>query len=304
MAVDTALERPTWLVPAALGVVYVGWGSTYIAIRVMVETIPPFLGAGVRFVVAGAILLAYLGARRGLGALRITRAQLGGVAVVGTLLLAGGNGLVTLGEQHVTAGLAALLVASVPLWIVVLGAFVGERPPARALAGVLLGFAGVAVLLLPSDPPGHPSTIGLATLVLAALMWAAGSISSGRLPQPADAFVATAWELVLGGGVLLALAVVTGELGSFDPGAMTGRSLLGWAFLVGPGSLLAFSAYVWLLRNAPLNLVATYAFVNPVVAVALGGLLLGEPITGFVVAGAGIIVAAVALVVSRTATTA
>jgi drug/metabolite transporter (DMT)-like permease len=288
------------LVPLALAVVYVGWGTTYLGIRVMVETIPPFLGAGARYVVAGALMLGWLALRRGgLAAVRVSWAQLGGLLVIGSLLLSGGNGLVTLGEEHVPAGLAALVVASVPLWIVVLRATLGERQPAGAMIGVLIGFAGVALLLLPGERPDEATTAGLLVIVAAAVSWATGSVASGRLPAPRDAFVATGWQMLLGGLVLLVLALASGELRGFDPGAVTVRSLAGWAFLVGPGSLLAFSAYVWLLRNAPLGLVATYAFVNPVVAVALAGVLLDEAVTATMVAAAAVIVASVALVISR-----
>lgn len=292
--------RPTrWMVPAALAVVYVGWGATYLGIRVMVETIPPFLGAGARYVLAGALLLGWMAVRRGPAVVRADRRQLGALLLVGALLLAGGNGLVTAGERHVPAGLSALLVGSVPLWIVVLRALLGEPPPRGAVAGVLVGFCGVAVLLLPGDRPGHATMAGLLTVLVAALLWAVGSVTGRRVHGLPDAFAATGWQMLLGGMVLLAIAVASGELHGFDPGAVTLRSLAGWAFLVGPGSLLAFSAYVWLLRNAPLGLVATYAFVNPVVAVVLGALILGEPIDATIVAGAAIVVASVALVIRR-----
>lgn len=291
------------LVPLALAVVYVGWGATYLGIRVMVETIPPFLGAGSRYLLAGSLLLGYLSLRRGgRAAIRVTRGQLGTLLVVGTLLLAGGNGLVTFAEEDVPAGLAALVVASVPLWIVVLRTLLGERPPAAAIGAVLVGFAGVALLLAPGEQPGDATTGGLLIIVAAAVSWASGSVAGGRLPGPADAFVATGWQMLLGGSVLVALSLGSGELGGFDPGAISGRSLAGWAFLVGPGSLLAFSAYVWLLRSAPLGLVATYAFVNPIVAVGLGALLLGETITASMAVGAAVIVGSVALVIARETT--
>lgn len=289
------------LVPLALAVVYVGWGATYIGIRVMVETIPPFVGAGTRYLAAGALLLGFLALRRDAGprALRMAPRELGAVAVVGTLLLAGGNGLVTVGEQNVPAGLAALVVASVPLIIVVLRLGLRERPSAAATAGVVVGFAGVALLLLPGDRPGEATTAGLLVIVAASVSWATGSIAGGRLAMPADAFASTGWQMLIGGAVLMVLGAVSGELADFDAGAVSLRSLAGWAFLVGPGSLLAFSAYVWLLRNAPIGLVATYAFVNPVVAVALGALLLHESLTTTMAIGAAIVVGSVALVIVR-----
>lgn len=290
------------LVPLALAVVYVGWGATYLGIRVMVETIPPFLGAGARYLAAGALLLAWLAVRRGgVRTLQVPPRQLAAVAVVGTLLLAGGNGGVTFGEQDVPAGLAALVVASVPLWIVLLRATLRERPSAAAIGAVAVGFAGVALLLLPGDRPAEATTVGLLVIVAASLSWAIGSIAGGRLAMPRDAFVSTGWQMLAGGVVLVALAAATGELSGFEPGAVTLASLAGWAFLVGPGSLLAFSAYVWLLRNAPIGLVATYAFVNPVVAVALGALLLDESVTATMALGAAIVVGSVALVIRQEA---
>lgn len=307
MAIDAAAPappvRPTiapaWLVWTALAVVYVGWGSTYVAIRVLVESVPPLLGAGARFTVAGALLLAWVAARNGAAAIRVRPVELAAAGLVGALLLAGGNGLVTLGEQHVPAGLAALLIASVPLWLVLFRAATGDRPPALALLGVAIGFAGVAVLLLPSGRPGDVTVAGLVTILAAAVFWATGSFVSGRLPVPRLTLLATALEMLCGGAILVVAGLVTGEAAKTHVASVPADAVWAFAFLVLGGSLVTFSAYVWLLKNAPIGRVATYAFVNPVVAVALGAVLLGEHLTITVVAGALVIVASVALVVRQ-----
>lgn len=287
------------LVWVALLIVYVVWGSTYIGIRVTVESIPPFLSAGVRFVAAGALMLAFLTVRRGWAAVRPTPRQLAAAVLVGALLLVGGNGLLVYAEQTVPAGLAALIIALVPLWIVLLRAAGGDRPPLATYAGVALGVVGVAVLALPGERPGDASTLGLVLCVLASLSWAVGSSISGRAGLPSDPFVGSAYEMLAGGAMLTAIGLASGEGGDLDLGAVSLRSAAGLAYLVVFGSLVAFSAYVWLLQNAPISRVSTYAYVNPAVAIALGALLLDEAITASIIAGGALIVGAVALVVSR-----
>lgn len=290
-----------WVPWTALGIVYVGWGSTYVAIRVLVEHVPPMLAAGARFAVAGLVLLAWVAARNGAQAVRVRPVELGAAALVGILLLAGGNGLVSVGERNVPAGLAALVVASVPLWLVVLRAGTGDPPPRAALAGVAIGFCGVAVLLLPGGRPGHATVAGLATILAASVFWAFGSFASGRLPMPRATLLAAALEMLCGGVVLLAGGLLAGEGSDLRLGSLPGNAVWAFAFLVVGGSLVTFSAYVWLLQHAPIGRVATYAFVNPVVAVVLGAVLLGEHLTVTVVAGALVIVGSVALVVRREA---
>ncbi|HEX5740857.1 MAG TPA: EamA family transporter [Pilimelia sp.] len=283
----------------ALGTVYLVWGSTYLAIRVTVNGLPPFLSAGLRFTCAAAVLAVVLGIRRP-GALRVTPRQAAAAALVGLLLLCGGNGLVVLAETArvgVPSGVAALLVAVVPLLVVVLRAGTGDRPPAATLAGVLVGFGGLVLLVLPGR--GVAAPLGGALLVVAAAAsWSVGSFLSGRLPLPAYPFAATVYEMAAGGLALLTLAAGTGELSGFDPSAVPARAWAGLAYLLVAGSLVAFTAYVWLLHHAPLTLVSTYAYVNPVVAVALGALLLAEPVGPRMLIGGGIVVAGVALVVS------
>lgn len=281
---------------AALGIVYVFWGSTYLAIRYVVETVPPLFSAGLRFLAAGLILLVAIVALRGLAPLRFTRGQGLTASVSGVLLLFGGNGLVCIAEQRVDSGLAALLIACVPLWIAALRMGLGDRPGWANAGGVLLGFAGVAIIFLPGG--GHGDLGYVALLVLAALSWAIGSLLVTRRPVPADPLVLTTVEMLAGGVVLMLAAAVRGELSGFSFGAVSGASWLGLAWLVVFGSLVAFTAYVWLLGHAPVSVVSTYAYVNPAVAVLLGVLVADERLTGSVLLGGAVILAAVVVVVT------
>jgi drug/metabolite transporter (DMT)-like permease len=280
----------------ALGIVYVVWGSTYLAIRYAIEGFPPLLSAALRFLAAGLLMLGYLAVRRP-AALRATRSQLATAAVSGILLLAGGNGLVTVAEQRVDSGLVALLIACVPLWIVILRALLRDRPGAATAVGVLIGLAGVALIFL----PGGSGTVdvGYAALaVLAALSWAVGSLLVTRLPVPADPLTLTMVQMLAGGVFLLVAATARGELSRFAPADAPGSAWFALSYLVVFGSLVAFTAYIWLLGNAPVSLVATYAYVNPAVAVLLGALIAGERLTGVELAGGLVVLAAVALVVT------
>ncbi|SDY18070.1 Threonine/homoserine efflux transporter RhtA [Micromonospora pattaloongensis] len=289
-----------WL---ALAIVYVVWGSTYLGIRIAVETMPPFLSAAARFATAALVLAVILRLRRGRSALRVTPRQLGSAALVGVLLLAGGNGLVVLAESGppgvaVPSGIAALLVATVPLLVVLLRLATADRPRIATVAGVAVGFAGLIVLILPGGEAGVVPIAGALTVVAAAASWSIGSFASGRLPMPDDPFVATVYEMLAGAAAIALLAVARGEQRGFDLGAVSTRSWLALLYLMVAGSLVAFTAYVWLLHHAPISLVSTYAYVNPAVAVALGALLLAEPVSVPVLVGGGIIVVGVALVVS------
>ncbi|MDG4806868.1 EamA family transporter [Micromonospora sp. WMMD1120] len=291
------------LIWTALIVVYVLWGSTYLAIRIAVETLPPLLSAVLRFAVAGLLLAVVLRLRRGPGALRVDRWQLGSAALVGVLLLAGGNGLVVLAESGppgtaVPSGIAALLVATVPLLVVLLRSITGDRPPVWTLVGVTVGFAGLVLLVLPAGDSAAVPLLGALTVVAASTCWSIGSFLSGRIRMPVDPFVATVYEMMAGALALAVVAAGRGELGDFHPAAVSTRSWLALAYLMVAGSLVAFTAYIWLLHNAPISLVSTYAYVNPVVAVALGALLVAEPITPQVLLGGAVIVAGVAVVVT------
>ena len=280
----------------ALWIVYIVWGSTYQAIRIMVETMPPLLGAGVRFTVAGAVVVVVLAARRGLAAVRPSRAQLLSALFVG-LLLPGANAVVTVAEQEVPSSIAALLIGSVPLWVILLRAASGDRVSRRSVAAVLVGFAGVALLVRPGEQSGDATVVGLLACVGAAVMWASGSFASPRLSLPGDPLLSTGWQMLLGGGVIVLAGLAAGEAGDVEPSAFSTRSLLALAYLIVFGSWVAYTAYAWLLQNAPLSKVATYAYVNPVVAIVLGWLVLDELVTGVMLVGAAVIVASVALVV-------
>ncbi|MBP2708485.1 EamA family transporter [Microbispora sp. RL4-1S] len=278
----------------ALATVYVVWGSTYLGIKVAVETLPPLIGAGLRFVAAAALLGVILLLRRGTEPFRVTAREFGGAALVGLLMLAGGNGFVGVAEEQISSGLAALLVASVPLWLVVFRTVVRDRPRAATLAGVLVGFVGVAGLTLRGGVSGQAG--GIATLLAASVSWTLGSFLSPRIPMPRNPFAASTIEMAVGGVGLLLLGDVTGE--HLRLAAVSGRSWTALAYLILVGSLIGFTSYVWLLGHAPISLVSTYAYVNPIVAVVLGMIVLSEPLTGSMLAGGALIVAGVALVVS------
>jgi drug/metabolite transporter (DMT)-like permease len=275
--------------------VYVVWGSTYLAIRVMVETMPPLLGAGFRFLFAGAVIYAWIYLRGGRPRLRITRRQLLAALVIGALFFPGGNGMVTLAEKEAPSGLAALIIAAIPLWVIVLRLVWRERVPRVTLIGVAAGFAGVGILVSPGAHPEGIALWSLLTLVAASAAWALGSFLSRHMPLPGDVLLTIAAEQVLGGLLLIAIGFAAGE--SLDADAWSGRSIGGFVYLVTAGSLLAFTAYGWLLKNAPISTVATYAFVNPVVAVLLGWSILSEQLTIWMLVAAVAIVASVALVV-------
>jgi len=284
---------PAWKVWTGLWIVYLVWGSTYLAIRVMVETVPPLLGAGVRFTVAGAVMLAVLAASR---SVRPTRAQLLSALFVG-ILLPGANAVVTVAEQEVPSGVAALLIASIPLWVLLMRRAAGEPVSRAGIAAVLVGFAGVALLLRPGEQSGEATVLGLGACVFAAVMWASGSFASPRIRLPGDPLVSTGWQMLLGGSVIVAAGLAAGEAGDVDPEAFSVRSVVALAYLIVFGSWLAFTAYAWLLQNAPISKVSTYAYVNPVVAIVLGFVILDEVITPVTLVGAAIIVLSVALVV-------
>ena len=274
----------------SLSTVYVIWGSTYLGIELAGETIPPLFAVGTRFVAAGLLMAALTAWRRGPRVLRVRRAELAGCVLIGALL-PGANAVLFVAERHVPTGLSALIIGSVPLWIVLLRAVTGDRPPAAALAGVLVGFGGLALLVHPKS--GAPLW-ALLLVVCSAVMWATGSFLSGRVSMPDDAFAATSYEMLAGGAILLPIGLATTNPDFAD---FSGRSIFGWVYLVTFGSLVGYTAYVWLLDNAPLGTVATYAYVNPVVAIALGAAVLHEALTWTIVAGAVLVLACVALVV-------
>jgi len=286
-----------WRLWLALATVYVVWGSTYLAVRVMVRTIPPLLGSGVRFLVAGAVLYPFLVARRGRAGVRVTGREAGASALVGILFLAGGTGLVTVAERDVPSGLAAVLVAAMPLGVVVARHLAGEPVPRATSVGVVAGLAGVAVLLLPGNPAPEAGWFGLVLILVADASMAVASFASSRLPVPGDTLVATALELLAAGFVLCGAGLLTGEAADLGLERFSAESLASLVYLIVAGSLVAYTAYVWLLANAPVSKATTHTHVNPVVAVALGWLLLHERVTLATLAGAALVVGSVAAVV-------
>jgi drug/metabolite transporter (DMT)-like permease len=294
-----ARGAPIWL---GMLVLYLVWGSTYLGIAIAVDSIPPFLMASVRFLMAGIILLAWSVAREGRSFVVPTRREWRDSAIVGALLLGGGMGMVAFGEQTIPSGIAALLIAMMPVWVAILGGiFLGERLPRLAVVGIVVGFAGVAILVGPSAVGGAGALdpLGLAACLLSPIAWATGSLfASHRAVLPRRPLVATGLQMLLGGLVLGTMATVSGEVASFDAAAVTRDSVVALAYLTVVGSLLAFTVYGWMLRVAPLPLVSTYAYVNPVVAVILGWLVVGEAIDPRTVVAGAVIIFAVALIVT------
>lgn len=288
-----------WALILAFAAVYIIWGSTYLAIRVAVESLPPFLMAGSRFLVAGAVLFAWA---RWRGAPAPTRGNWRGAVVVGGLLLLGGNGLVTWAEQWVDSGMAALVVATMPLWMALFASLGlnGRRPPRLALVGLALGFVGVGLLVAPFGQPaaGSIDLRPVLVLLLAPVCWAAGSVYTPHAGLPRGPQMATAVEMLAGGALLALVGVATGELGRLNLAAVTPEAWLAWAYLIVFGSIVAFSAFVWLLGATTPARVATYAYVNPVVAVILGWAILGEDITQRLLIAAPLIVLGVMLTVT------
>lgn len=283
-----------------MAILYVVWGSTYLAIKIAIKTLPPFLMASARFLVAGAVLFAItLRSSRREGT-RLGLRQWRASAIVGTALLFGGNGGVVWAEGRIDSGVAALVIATVPLWMAIVDRIVtGERLPRASVAGLVLGFAGLALLV--GRPGGQIDPLGVAVVLGASLSWAAGSVYARRAPLPSQPLLAAGMEMLCGGAVLLLVGLVGGEVSNVHLDAISLSSAMALLYLIVVGSLVAFSAYAWLLSHAKLSLISTYAYVNPVVAVFLGWAILSERITGRTILASAVIVAAVALIVaSRT----
>jgi drug/metabolite transporter (DMT)-like permease len=283
---------------AAFAIVYLIWGSTFLAILFAIETLPPFLMASARFIVAGTLLYAW--ARFVRGAVPANGAQWRAAAAVGVLLLAGGNGLLVWSEQRIPSGVAALLVGTVPCFMAVIDWLRphGTRPAGLVVAGLLLGLLGLFWLVGPDAllGGGRVDLIGAAAVVLGSLSWAAGSIYSRHVPTPSSPFLSTAMQMLAGGAVLFFVSIVLGEPWAFDLADVSLRSALGLLYLIVLGSIVAFSAYIWLLRVSTPSRVSTYAYVNPVVAVFLGWALAGEALTARMLVAATVIVSGVALI--------
>jgi drug/metabolite transporter (DMT)-like permease len=297
---DRARPASAVLVWTAILILYVVWGSTYLGIRVAVVTIPPFVMGAVRFGIAGLVVLAAVAiARRG-AFVRPTGRELRDCAFIGTCFMFGGMGLVSWGEQTVPSGITGVLIAMMPVWVAVYGrVFFRERLPALAIVGIVIGMVGVVVLVGQGVAvEGSLDPAGIAALVLSPMIWAAGStFAAKRARLPSDPFLATGLEMLSGSVVLAVAAVLSGELASFRPADVSANAVLATAYLTVVGSLVAFTAFVWVIRHAPLPLVTTYAFVNPVIAVFLGWLLLHEAVGPVQLIAGAIIVAGVALII-------
>ncbi len=286
------MKTKIWLALLAL---YIVWGSTYLGIKVAIETIPPFFHASVRFLISGIILVVW---QRSIGQAMPTRKQWGSAAIIGTLLLLGGNGLVSWAEQFIPSGIAALIIGSMPMFLVVAEALrpKGVKPTWRAIIGLLIGFAGIFILVGPAEISGSSTKLnpfGVIALLGACVTWASGSIYSKTADLPKSSLMNTGAQMLMGSASLLIVSVLTGELQGWDITAVSSRSLHGLAYLTLIGSLVGFASYGWLLQNAPISLVATYAYVNPIVAVFLGNWIGDEPLEPRIWIAAAIIIGSV-----------
>lgn len=286
-----------WKLWTALSVVYLVWGSTYLAIKVSVRTLPPLLSAGLRFVAAGLVLAVVLAALR--RTLRVPWREAAAAGGLGVVLLACGIGVVTLAETRIDSSVAAMIAGSVPLQIVVLRTLARERVATATRTAALTGLVGLALIVVPGGMDDGSTAVGLALMLGASVAWSTGSFASRRLSLPADPFVSTSLQMLAGGVVLVAAALAAGEWREVDRAALAPGPAAAWLYLVVAGSVVGFSAYAWLLRNAPISQVVTHQYVNPLVAIALGAALLGERLDSTTLAGAAVVVAAVFATVRR-----
>jgi drug/metabolite transporter (DMT)-like permease len=290
----------SWKLRTALWTVYLVWGSTYVAIKISVQTLPAFFSAGSRFLLAGALLalILVLTGR----SIRVTRRELLSSALLGLALLTLGVGVVTLAETRIDSSTAAMIVGSVPLQVIVLRTLARERVSLATRLSVLVGLAGVALVVVPGGE-GSSSAVGLALMLGATVSWSLGSFFGNRLPQPQDGFVAATWQMLSAGALLLVLGAARGELGSVEPAGFSFESVAAWLYLALFGTLVGFTAYAWLLRNAPISKVVTHQYVNPLVAIVLGAALLDEQLTVATAFGAALIVGSVFVAVRQESAT-
>ena len=279
----------------ALWTVYILWGSTYLGIELAGETIPPVFAAGLRFTTVGVVLSSWMLIRHGTASFRIGWVRVGSTVLCG-LLLIGANATLFVAERRVPIGLASLIFASVPLWLVVLRSASGDRPARASLMGTAVGFIGVALLLRPG---GEATVTGVLLVVAAALSWAVGTFLSSRLSMPDDALTTAGIQGLAGGLLLIPIGIALSDADSLSPADWSTRSLLGLLYLIVFGSIFGYTAYVWLVANVPLGTVATYAYVNPLVAIILGVVFLHEVVTWQIAVGAAVILSSVAVVIRR-----
>ena len=290
MVVVTRMAAPARHVWIALAVVYVVWGSTYLGIKIVVETMPPLLAGGTRFLVAGSLLAVVLAVRG--KSLRITRRELVGSAAAGLLLLTLGVGFVHVAETRIDSSVAAMIAGTVPLQVILMRLASGQNVARATRLSTVTGLVGLGLVVAPGLGAGS-TAIGLAVMLGASISWSTGSFLSARLGMPSDPFVATVYEMLAGGAFLTAGALAVGEWRDVDAAAFAADSVAAWVYLVIMGSVVGFTAYAWLLRVAPISLVVTHQYVNPLVAIALGMLVLGERPSPASLAGALLVIAAV-----------
>ncbi|RPJ22375.1 MAG: EamA family transporter [Chloroflexi bacterium] len=289
------MKTKIWIALLAL---YIVWGSTYLAIRFSVETIPPFLHASIRFLISGAILFLW---RRAAGDAIPTKSNWKSAAIVGTLLLLGGNGLVALAEKNIPSGIAALVISTSPFWLVLFESLRsgGTKPNWQSIIGLVIGFGGVFLLIGPEEITGSEqqfNTFSVILLLIAPFLWSLGSIYARGADMPKSTLISTGMQMLAGSVALFVVSVVTGELNGFSFGEVSMRSWWGLIYLITFGSLVGFVSYGWLLHNAPVSLTSTYAYVNPVVAVILGWLLASEALDTRIVIASAIIIGSVILI--------
>lgn len=291
------MKSKVWLALLAL---YIVWGSTYLGIKVAIETIPPFFHAFIQFLTSGLILVAW---QRGAGRPMPTRKQWISTAIIGNFLLLGGNGLVSWAEQFIPSGIAALIIASVPLFLVIAEAIRpnGVKPNWQSIVGLMIGFVGIYVLIDPSEAVvgAGLNIFGVTALLSACVLWATGSIYSKTADLPSSSLMTTGAQMLMGSIGLLIVSLLTGELSGWEPAAVSSRSLIGLAYLITIGSIVGFGSYTWLLQNAPISLVATYAYINPIVAILLGVWLGNETLEPRIWLATAIIIGSVIFINSR-----
>jgi drug/metabolite transporter (DMT)-like permease len=291
------MKTKIWIALIAL---YIVWGSTYLGIKVAIETIPPFFHAGIRFLISGVILVIW---QRSVGQAMPTRKQWISVAIIGNLLLLGGNGLVSWAEQFIPSGIAALIIGTVPIFLVIAEALRpgGVKPNWQAILGIIIGFAGIYVLVGPTKETSGMAlnTFGVIALLTACLLWTLGSIYSKSADIPKSILMSTGAQMLMGSIGLFIVSGLTGELSGWDITAVSSRSIYGVLYLIFIGSLIGFVSYGWLLQNAPISLVATYAYVNPIVAVLLGFWFGNEPLEPRIWLATAIIIGSVIFINSR-----
>lgn len=295
--VDPGRSASRSAIAIALGLVYVIWGSIYLAVRLVITELPPLGSMGVRFVAAGLLMGTILAVRSGIRQFALSWRQAAGTVFMGTILLAMGNGLTSVGQlKGVPSGVTALIIATVPLWIALYRTVSGDRPPVVSLVGIGVGMAGLVLLVVagPGVDGNSLPILGVLIILISSVSWSFGSWIQPRIWLPSNSFVAATYQLLVAGIVMSIGALVTGE--TFD-GMVSPRTWGALAYLVLIGSIVGFTSYVWLLANAPVSLVATHAYVNPVVAIFLGWLVLAEPVTMVVFVGGSIVVLSVVLVV-------